>query len=503
MGRRIHVTAELLQLQFSSGRQHLNSRTVKGNMFKIILLVAFVAFVQADDVLELGDADFDSQLEAIDTALVMFYAPWCGHCKRLKPEFQKAASILKANDPPVSLVRVDCTDAGKDTCGRFSVSGYPTVKIFREGELSSDYNGPRESGGIVKYMKAQVGPASKEVKSDDELAALLAKPQVVVVSYDKDTDVFMKVANAQRETVAFGHYADSSKSGIVLHRPKILQSKFEDAEVKYEGKMDKDHLTKWILDNYHGLAGHRTMDNMREFKEPLVVAYFDVDYVKNVKGTNYWRNRVMKVAKGFPALNFAVANENDFQHEADEFGLDVVTTDKPLIAIKSAAGKFVMTEEFDPKGVAFEQFLKDYEAGKIEPHMKSEPIPETQGAVKVAVAKNFDELVTKSKKDVLIEFYAPWCGHCKSLAPKYDELGEKMAEEEVEIVKMDATANDVPPAYSVSGFPTLYWLPSDTKTPEAYQGGREVDDFVKFISKKAVNELKSFDRKGKAKKGEL
>lgn len=45
-------------------------------MFKILLLVAFVAFVQADDVLELGDADFDSQLEAIDTALVMFYAPW-------------------------------------------------------------------------------------------------------------------------------------------------------------------------------------------------------------------------------------------------------------------------------------------------------------------------------------------------------------------------------------------------------------------------------------------
>ena len=68
------------------------------------------------------------------------------------------------------------------------------------------------------------------------------------------------------ETVAFGNYAGSSKSGIVLHRPKILQSKLEDAEVKYKGKMDKDHLTKWILDNYHSLAGHRTMDNMREFK---------------------------------------------------------------------------------------------------------------------------------------------------------------------------------------------------------------------------------------------
>lgn len=45
----------------------------------------------------------------------------------------------------------------------------------------------------------------------------------------------------------------------------------------------------------------------------------------------------------------------------------------------------------------------------------------------VAVAKNFDELVNDPEKDVLIEFYAPWCGHCKSLAPKYEELAEKVS----------------------------------------------------------------------------
>ena len=67
----------------------------------------------------------------------------------------------------------------------------------------------------------------------------------------------------------------------------------------------------------------------------------------------------------------------------------------------------------------------------------------------MAVAKNFEELVTENTKDVLVEFYAPWCGHCKKLTPIYDELAEKMAEEDVEIVKMDATANDVPPAYDV------------------------------------------------------
>ena len=140
----------------------------------------------------------------------------------MKPEFQKAAAILAANDPPVALVQVDCTEAGKDTCGRFEVSGYPTVKIFRNGELSSDYKGPRESAGIVKFMKSQVGAASKDVSSPDDLVKVLAKPEVVVVSYSKDNeDVFLKVANVLRETVAFAHGA-AGKEGIVLHRPKVL-----------------------------------------------------------------------------------------------------------------------------------------------------------------------------------------------------------------------------------------------------------------------------------------
>lgn len=46
--------------------------------------------------------------------------------------------------------------------------------------------------------------------------------------------------------------------------------------------------------------------------------------------------------------------------------------------------------------------------------------------LQVLVAKNYKELILDSDKDALIEFYAPWCGHCKSLAPKYDELGAKV-----------------------------------------------------------------------------
>lgn len=61
------------------------------------------------------------------------------------------------------------------------------------------------------------------------------------------------------------------------------------------------------------------------------------------------------------------------------------------------------------------QFIEDVLEGKIEPSIKSEPIPESQeGPVTVVVAHTYDELVINNDKDVLVEFYAPWCGHCKA-----------------------------------------------------------------------------------------
>jgi len=478
--------------------------------FAVFFCLAAALAMASANVLDLVDSSFDGELEEHDTALVMFYAPWCGHCKKLKPEFEKAAKDLASNDPPVALAKVDCTEGGKDTCNRFEVRGYPTLKIFRGGELSQDYNGPRDASGIKKYMMSQVGPASKEVKSDEEHAAVLAKAKEVVVvgclEDTKDMDAFQKVASKMRETNAFAHSAgvsEARKAGVYLHRPKHLQSKFEEAALKYDGALEKAALESWIKANYHGLVGHKTFDNAADFKGDVATAYYAVDYEKNTKGTNYWRNRVMKVAKDFSGLTFAVASKHDFAQELAEYGLDTkISEEKPLVAVKTAAGKkFVMEEEFSMDSLR--KFLEDYQAGKLEAHMKSEPVPASNDAgVKVAVAKNFDELVTNSQKDVLVEFYAPWCGHCKKLTPVYDELGEKMADENVEIVKMDATANDVPSAFEVRGFPTIFWVKKGDK-PVAYNGGREVDDFVKYIAKHASSELKGFDRKGAAKKTEL
>nr|XP_033185197.1 protein disulfide-isomerase A3 [Bombus vancouverensis nearcticus] len=476
--------------------------------FTFLSLIFVNVLAEEKDVVELTDDTFSHELERLENTLVMFYAPWCGHCKRLKPEYAKAAEMLLGNDPPITLAKVDCTESGKDSCNKYSVSGYPTLKIFSRGDFVSDYNGPREAAGIAKYMKAQVGPASKELSGETCLKSFLDSDEVSVVGFFEKEDSalatsFHAVSKKLKEKVRFAHTTAKSllekeghKNAIVLYRPKILQNKFESNTVKYVESMGD--IQEFINKNYFGIAGVRTRDNEREFKNPLVVAYYAVDYVKNPKGTNYWRNRIIKVAKDFPKLNFAISSKDDFQHELNDFGIDFIKGDKPVVLARNANNqKFVMKDEFSVD--TFEAFLKDIEAGTLEPYLKSEPIPEDNtGNVKIGVARNFDEIVTNNNKDTLIEFYAPWCGHCKKLAPIYDELGEKLATEDIEIVKFDATANDVPAPYEVRGFPTLYWAPKNSKNnPVKYEGGRELDDFIKYIAKHATNELKGFDRKGK------
>jgi protein disulfide-isomerase-like protein len=100
---------------------------------------------------------------------------------------------------------------------------------------------------------------------------------------------------------------------------------------------------------------------------------------------------------------------------------------------------------------------------------------------------NFDAVVLDPKKNVFVEFFAPWCGHCKKLAPEWEKLGQVFgSEEEVVIAKYDADANKGNgEKYGVTGFPTLIWFPKDNKKGENYEGEREVAGLVEFVNDKA------------------
>ncbi|MGH0186471.1 UNVERIFIED_CONTAM: hypothetical protein FKN15_021613 [Acipenser sinensis] len=368
----------------------------------VAVLALGAVLVAASDVLELGDSDFDSTASQQETMLVE-----CGHCQKLAPEYEAAATRLRG---VVALAKVDCT-ANSETCARFGVNGYPTLKIFRNGDDSSAYDGPRSADGIVSHMKQQAGPSSVELKTAEDLDRLIHSFDASVVGFFSDAGSaqlaeFLKVAAVLRDSYRFAHTSTPELlhrnqiqgEAVVLFRPPHLNSKFEDSSVRYTEAISTSSLRRFIKENIFGMCPHLTNENKEQLMgRDLLTVFFDVDYLRNPKGTNYWRNR--------------------------------------------------------RDGKALERFLEDYFAGKLKRYMKSEPVPENNdGPVKVVVAETFDEIVNDDSKDVLIEFYAPWCGHCKNLEPKYNELGEKLANDpNIVIAKMDATANDVPPNYDVQG----------------------------------------------------
>lgn len=126
------------------------------------------------DVIVLEDSTFDKEVYgSTDMWLIEFYAPWCGHCKSLEPEWNKAATELKGK---IKVAKVDAT-ANNQLSNRFGVRGYPTIKIFPPGKKSDNnveaYEGGRTSDVIVataleKLEKFGFIPDTEQLLSQDQ-----------------------------------------------------------------------------------------------------------------------------------------------------------------------------------------------------------------------------------------------------------------------------------------------------------------------------------------------
>lgn len=83
-------------------------------------------------------------------------APWCGHCKRLAPTWDRLGSDLGRDD--VKVGKVDCTQH-RTTCGGQGVRGYPTLKLFKQGAESVKYQGARDFDSFAAWLNTELGPA--------------------------------------------------------------------------------------------------------------------------------------------------------------------------------------------------------------------------------------------------------------------------------------------------------------------------------------------------------
>jgi protein disulfide-isomerase A1 len=448
-------------------------------------------------VLTLDRSNFTDTISKHDFIVVEFYAPWCGHCKKLAPEFEKAASILSSNDPPVFLAKVDANEEiNRDLASQFQISGFPTLKIFRNGgKKVQEYKGPRDAEGIAKYLKKQSGPASAEIKSSEDATNLISDKKIVIVGIfpklsGEEYENFIATAEKLRSDYEFGHTLDanhlprgeSSVSGPVVRLFKPFDELFVDTK-----DFIVDALEKFVEEAGTPLV---TLFNNDPTNHPFVVKFFNSENSKamlfmnlSAEGANAFESKYREVSEKNKGqgiiflLGDVEASKGAFQY----FGLQ--EDQVPLIVIQTSKGEKYLKSNLESEQIA--PWVEEYKAGKVQQYKKSEPIPkENNEPVKVVVADSLQEIVLDSGKNVLLELYAPWCGHCKKLAPILDDVAIHFENEaDVVIAKLDATANDIPSeTFDVQGYPTLYFKTASGDII-AYDGDRTKEDIIDFISK--------------------
>lgn len=343
---------------------------------------------------------------------------------------------------------------------------------------------------IISYMTKQQLPAIS-ILSKATLEEFKTTDKVVLVAYigadDKLSNAtYTTLAESLRDDYIFGATNDAELAVAegVKQPAVVLYKDFDEGKATFSEKFTQEAIETFAKTASTPLVGEVGPETYQGYMAAgIPLAYI---FSETAEERTELAKTLKSVAEKYKGkVNFATIDAKAFGAHAGNLNLPA---DKwPAFAIQDTTTdeKFPFDgNKLSEKKIA--AFVKDYVEGKLEPSVKSEPVPEkNDGPVTVLVATTFKQLVVEqADKDVLVEFYAPWCGHCKALAPTYDKLGELYQNSgfgsKVVIAKIDATTNDVPE--KVQGFPTIKLYPANKKdSPIDYSGSRTLDDMANFI----------------------
>ena len=315
----------------------------------------------------------------------------------------------------------------------------------------------------------RAGPAVKTLNDAEQLNTFKGSSNIVVVAYlepdSTDFAAYQKIAEDHRTVHVFGvsHNTELAKAeGVSV--PGIAVYKDFDPNTAI-AKFDSVKVLDFIELNSFPLFAEITIDTFKAYsKRGIPIGWLFVD-PSDAEKTAIAKEAILKAAKKLVGkISMVWVDGKMYGQMAARVGIH--TEDWPVFGIDNK-GTFY---SYDRENIAFnsnefQQWVTNWGEGKIEPQIRSDPLPEvaTVKGITTIVGDTFKEIVFDSKKDVFIMFHAPWCGHCKNMTPLFEAIAETFEKNEnVIIAKLDGTTNDVPKQINVQGYPTIVFVPADS-----------------------------------------
>jgi len=483
-------------------------------LFSLLALVAFsdedaAASAAPSDIIELKTDTFRSHITQNPVTLVEFYASWCGHCKAFAPIYEKVATALKEKGIPVA--RIDGAEESQVSEAE-RIEGFPTIRLYLSGEPIS-YEGERTLENVLAFVEKAQQPAFVRIATAEEFEAFRKDNALVAVAYPGDVEVdgtepqemFNRAASTLRfqSEIKFALVSDAALLGaknedgpvFVVFRKDLPDQKFvfpmnDGADM---ASLDS-RFQQFCVKHTQPLASVVTGQNIRTYLSTGLPFIWIV--VDKADGVNEKYPFVAEVAKKYVGkyLFFFLSSE-DYPGQVD--ALNVKTT--PAVVATDRL-RHPMPKDTPLNAETLAKFAADYAEGKVPVELKSEEIPSDEEyakmTVKKIVSKSWKDIVQDDSKDVLVKYYATWCGHCKALAPIYEKVAELVMSEKENAAKLviaeyNMPENEIEENIGVQAFPTLIFYPAKEKDhPVFYDGDRSAGSIIEFIKKHASSEVK-------------
>lgn len=476
------------------------TRVFAAAVASLTLFSVVFAADDASDVVKLTKDNFDDIVAKEKLVFVKFFAPWCGHCQAMAEDFKTVATELKGK---AVLGDVDAT-VEEDLAKKYNIDGFPTLKVFADGEELTDYNGGRDKESMIKFLERATLPPYEDIAEkaafDKFIADNKGKNVLVGVALDeKTTPSFKKATFSLRDVmpdaIEFAHATSPnavSIKGAAAGEVYLLRLDSNGVRVptKYNAETEES-IEKFVKTSALPAFQEFTQENAELYTElsiPLIVGFY-----KDCEGEQC--KSLEKVAKSNAdngKVVFAWVNSETLSSFQEYVGLQGAKV--PICAYAfEADARYALPEDFEFSEEALGVWVDDLKAGNVKPARKSQPIPETQeGPVYTIVGDSWASEVENADKDVFIAQVAEWCGHCSKLKPVMKKVAEELSKagiDHVRIAQMDASDNDASDGYKARGFPTIHFFPKGSGKGIDFEGDRSSKGIIDFIKEKTTKEF--------------
>lgn len=377
----------------------------------------------------------------------------------------------------------------------------PLLLVIREHNIARLYDGPVIGTAVSTYF-SQV-KSSQVVKkfTKHTKRETVERDETVVVGFfaseqDKAFRDFEKMARVLQEDALFAATFDPKVAKTLNLRTSGAIMMHEPFEKKIFFNEDKDETTKppslkelinWFDANKKNMlpkVNARNLFMMFKKWENIVLGVVSTGAADS--------NRFLSVLHDVAAsstinnVGFAFLVKEEVPDYTAQLGLNAMSLPRLVFANMRTTKQFVFP---DDKSLMSKDdistWIQSVQSGSLAPTVKSAPEPaENNGPVFILTANSFDDAVLKSDKNVFVKFYAPWCHHCKEMAPAFEQLGShyhNAADTTVRIAELDASANDPKESFHIQGFPTLLFFQRGNPTPLPFTGDRTFEAMQQFI----------------------